>query len=134
MLRAGNIGAQFGSAPIHNDSSLLYQGPPEPRQRGDTRRGLFMNAYRKVYQALDAALASGERAVAPGTEAAVQAAIAELRAEGGPREAMERLQEISVDLARLNGALRDGDEREWMVQRARLAAVKEEWLKSAPVH
>ena len=49
-----------------------------------------MNAYRKVYQALDAALASGERAVAPGTEAAVQAAIAELRAEGGPREAMER--------------------------------------------
>ena len=93
-----------------------------------------MNAYRKVYQALDAALASGERAVAPGTEAAVQAAIAELRAEGGPREAMERLQEISVDLARLNGALRDGDEREWMVQRARLAAVKEEWLTSAPLH
>lgn len=93
-----------------------------------------MNAYRKVYQALDVALASGERAVAPGTEAAVQAAIAELRAEGGPREAMERLQEISVDLARLNGALRDGDEREWMVQRARLAAVKEEWLKSAPLN
>ena len=93
-----------------------------------------MNAYRKVYQALDAALASGERAVAPGTEAAVQAAIAELRAKGGPRDAMARLQEISVDLARLNGALREGDDQECMMQRARLAAVKDEWLKEAPLH
>lgn len=92
-----------------------------------------MNAYRRVYQALDAALASGGRAVAPGTEAAVQSAIAELRAQGGPREAVERLQEISVDLARLNGALRDGDDRQCMMQRARLAAVKDEWLREAPI-
>ena len=93
-----------------------------------------MNAYTKVYQALDAALASSERAVAPGTEAAVQAAIAEIRAQGGPREAVAKLQEISVDLARLNGALRDGDDRECMTQRARLAAIKEEWLRSVPVN
>jgi hypothetical protein len=93
-----------------------------------------MNAYRKVYQALDAALASGERAVAPGTEAAVQAAIAELRAAGDARDALAKLQEISVDLVRLNGALREGDEEECMTQRARLAAVKDEWLKSAPLN
>nr|WP_295374061.1 hypothetical protein [uncultured Sphingosinicella sp.] len=93
-----------------------------------------MNAYRKVYQALDSALASGERAVAPGTEAAVQAAIAELRAKGGPREAVAKLQEISVDLARLNGALRGGDSEECMLQRARLAEIKDEWLRESPLH
>ena len=93
-----------------------------------------MNAYTKVYQALDAALACGERAVAPGTEAAVQAAIAELRARGGDRDAVAKLQEISVDLARLNGALREGDDHECMTQRARLAAIKDEWLKTAPVN
>lgn len=93
-----------------------------------------MNAYRKVYQALDAALASGERAVAPGTEAAVQSAINELRARGGPPEAVAKLQAISVDLARLNGALRGGDTEECLTQRARLAATKDEWLKEAPLH
>ena len=118
---------------IHNGSSLLYHSRLEPRLRHDAKRHR-MNAYRKVYQALDAALASGERAVAPGTEAAVQAAIAELRARGGPPEAMARLQEISVDLARLNGALREGDDHECMTQRARLAAVKDEWLRQAPLN
>jgi len=93
-----------------------------------------MNAYTKVYQALDAALASGGRAVAPGTEAAVQAAIAELRAKGGPREAVARLQEISVDLARLTGALRGGDTEQCMLQRARLAEIKDSWLREAPLH
>ena len=93
-----------------------------------------MNAYTKVYQALDAALAGGGRAVAPGTEAAVQAAIAEFRAQGGSQDAVAKLQEISVDLARLNGALREGDDRECMIQRARIAAIKEEWLRSAPVN
>jgi hypothetical protein len=96
--------------------------------------GQKMNAYTKVYQALDTALASGERAVAPGTEAAVQSAIAELRARGGPREAVAKLQEISVDLARLNGALRGGDEEECLVQRARLAQIKDSWLREAPLH
>lgn len=96
--------------------------------------GHQMNAYKKVYQALDTALASGERAVAPGTEAAVQAAIAELRARGGPREVVAKLQEISVDLARLNGALRGGDSEECMLQRARLAEIKENWLREAPLH
>jgi hypothetical protein len=93
-----------------------------------------MNAYRKVYEALDAALANSERAVAPGTEAAVQAAIAELRAQRGPADAVARLQAISVDLARLNGALRGGDRDECAARRARLATVKEEWLLSAPFH
>lgn len=93
-----------------------------------------MNAYRRVYQALDHALANSERAVAPGTEAAVQAAIAELRAQNGPAEAVARLQEISVDLARLNGALRIGDPTECRAQRARLEAVKDEWLRHAPLH
>lgn len=96
--------------------------------------GHQMNAYKKVYQALDTALASGERAVAPGTEAAVQAAIAELRARGGPREVVAKLQEISVDLARLNGALRGGDSEECMLQRARLAEIKDNWLREAPLH
>ena len=93
-----------------------------------------MNTYVRVYQALDLALANSERAVAPGTEAAVQAAIAELRAQNGPADAVARLQEISVDLARLNGALRVGDPGECRAQRARLAAIKDEWLRSAPLH
>jgi hypothetical protein len=61
--------------------------------------------YARVYQALDAALASGERAVAPGTEAAVQSALYELRAGGGPAEAVSTLQGISVDLTQLFSAL-----------------------------
>lgn len=93
-----------------------------------------MNAYQKVYEALDAALANSDRAVAPGTEAAVQAAIAELRAQNGPADAVARLQAISVDLARLNGALRGGDPSACMEQRARLAAIKDDWLRSAPLH
>jgi hypothetical protein len=93
-----------------------------------------MNAYRRVYQALDTALANSERAVAPGTEAAVQAAIAELRAHNGPAEAVAKLQEISVDLVRLNRALRVGDGAECRAQRARLEAIKDEWLRSAPLH
>lgn len=90
-------------------------------------------AYARVYQALDVALASGERAVAPGTEAAVQAAIAELRASNGPAEAVARLEAISVDLTRLRSALRAGDDAEYQSQRARLSAITEEWLRNAPL-
>ena len=93
-----------------------------------------MNAYKRVYQALDAALSNSERAVAPGTEAAVQAAIAELRAQNGPVEVVAKLQELSVDLVRLNRALRVGDGAECQAQRARLQMIKDEWLRSAPLH
>lgn len=93
-----------------------------------------MNAYVRVYQALDVALTNSERAVAPGTEAAVQAAIAELRAQNGPADAVARLEELSVDLARLNGALRIGDPVECLVHRQRLAAIKDEWLRVAPLN
>jgi len=93
-----------------------------------------MNAYQRVYQALDAALTNSERAVAPGTEAAVQAAIAELRASNGSPDAVARLQAISVDLARLNGALRIGDGAACQAQRARLAAIKDEWLRITALH
>ena len=90
--------------------------------------------YARVYQALDAALATGDRAVAPGTEAAVQAALYELRAGGGPAEAVSALQTISVDLTQLFSALRRGDAPEYHARRARLAAIKEEWLRLAPLH
>ncbi|HEX8401429.1 MAG TPA: hypothetical protein VF628_06950 [Allosphingosinicella sp.] len=90
--------------------------------------------YARVYQALDLALASGDRAVAPGTEAAVQAALYEIRNTGGPDAAVCALQTISVDLALLFTALRRGDAPEYHARRARLAAVKEEWLRLAPLH
>jgi len=90
--------------------------------------------YARVYQALDAALASGERAVAPGTEAAVQSALYELRAGGGPAEAVSTLQGISVDLTQLFSALRRGDSSEYRARRERLAVIKEEWLRLAPLH
>jgi hypothetical protein len=93
-----------------------------------------MDAYKRVYEALDVALASGERAVAPGTEATVQTALAELRAHNGPAEAVARLEAISVDLALLNSALRTGNPDECLVRRARLTAIKDEWLRSAPLH
>jgi uncharacterized protein (UPF0264 family) len=93
-----------------------------------------MDAYSRVYQALDLALASSERAVAPGTEAAVQAAIAEMRAQNGPPEVVATLQEISVDLVRLNCALHAGDRQECQIRRARLEAIKNEWLRRAPLH
>lgn len=93
-----------------------------------------MNAYVRVYQALDLALSNSERAVAPGTEAAVQAALAELRAQDGATDAIETLQQLSVDLARLNGALRVGDSAECRAQRARLAEIKDEWLRVAPLN
>jgi hypothetical protein len=90
--------------------------------------------YARVYQALDLALASGDRAVAPGTEAAVQSALYEIRNVGGPAEAVSTLQTISVDLALLFTALRRGDAPEYHARRARLAAIKEEWLRLAPLH
>jgi hypothetical protein len=90
--------------------------------------------YARVYQVLDVALASGERAVAPGTEAAVQSALYELRAGGGSAEALSTLQSISVDLTQLFSALRRGDTYEYSARRARLAAIKEEWLRLARLH
>lgn len=93
-----------------------------------------MDAYRRVYQALDSALTNSERAVAPGTEAAVQAAIAEIRAQNGPPEALATLQEISVDLVRLNCALHGGDSEECRVRRERLESIKNEWLRNVPLH
>jgi hypothetical protein len=90
--------------------------------------------YARVYHALDAALAASDRAVAPGTEAAVQSALYELRAGGGPAEALSALQSISVDLTQLVSALRRGDAHEYHARRARLAAIKEEWLRLAPMH
>ncbi len=90
--------------------------------------------YARVYLALNAALANGDRAVAPGTEATVQAALYELRAGGGPAEAVSTLQTISVDLTQLVCALRRGDTGEYRARRARLAAIKEEWLRLAPMH
>lgn len=47
--------------------------------------------YARVYEALDTALATGDRAVAPGTEATVQAALYEIRNGGGPAEAVAAL-------------------------------------------
>jgi hypothetical protein len=90
--------------------------------------------YARVYEALDTALATGDRAVAPGTEAAVQAALYEIRSGGGPAEAVAALQSISVDLALLFTALRRGDASEYHARRERLAAIKEEWLRLAPMH
>ncbi len=90
--------------------------------------------YARVYQALDSALATGERAVAPGTEAAVQSALYEIRRSGGSAEAVCALQRISVDLTQLFSALRRGDQGEYSARRARLAAIKEEWLRLAPLH
>jgi hypothetical protein len=90
--------------------------------------------YARVYQALDAALATGDRAVAPGTEATVQAALHEIRARGGPAEAVSALQTISVDLVQLVSALRRGDVSEYHARRARLAAIKDEWLRFATLH
>lgn len=89
--------------------------------------------YHRVYQALDAALHNSDRALAPGTEAAVQAALHEIRSGGGPAEAVAALQSISVDLARLVGALRRNDAEDLLAQRARIAAVKEDWLRLAPL-
>jgi hypothetical protein len=126
LLRVGNRGGLFGSPPISNRSALDYNRRIEARPN--------MDAYRRVYQALDLALATSERAVAPGTEAAVQAAIAELRAQNGPPEAVATLQEISVDLVRLNRALHAGDRQECQIRRARLEAVKNQWMLSAPLH
>jgi hypothetical protein len=90
--------------------------------------------YARVYHALDTALATGDRAVAPGTEAAVQAALYEIRRGGGSAEAVSALQTISVDLALLFTALRRGDAPEYHARRARLAAIKEEWLRLARLH
>jgi hypothetical protein len=90
--------------------------------------------YARVYQALDLALAASDRAVAPGTEAAVQSALYEIRRHGGPAEAVSALQTISVDLTLLFTALRRGDAPEYQTRRARLAAIKEEWLRLAPLH
>jgi hypothetical protein len=90
--------------------------------------------YARVYEALDSALATGDRAMAPGTEAAVQAALYEIRSGGGPAEAVAALQTISVDLALLFTALRRGDTCEYQSRRQRLAAIKEEWLRLAPLH
>lgn len=90
--------------------------------------------YARVYHALDTALAKADRAMAPGTEAAIQAALYEIRERGGPAEAVSALQTISVDLALLFTALRRGDTSEYQSRRERLAATKEDWLRLAPLH
>jgi hypothetical protein len=58
----------------------------------------------------------------------------EIRNHGGSAEAVSALQTISVDLTLLFTALRRGDVPEYHARRARLAAIKEEWLRLAPLH
>lgn len=100
----------------------------------ETQEIVACGAYAGVYQALDGALASGGRNLAPGADGAIQAALHQLRCAGRDHEALARLEQISLGLCRLQQSLRDGRAADCAAERAWLAELLKQWLETTPMH
>lgn len=88
--------------------------------------------YARVYEALDASIAM--QTCLPRSEATVQRALGQFRAEAADLEAIEQLQAISVRLQSLKIAAMSGDAPGRVTARNALSAAAGQWLERLPIH
>jgi hypothetical protein len=88
--------------------------------------------YSRVYAALDATVAS--QTCLASSEALIQRALSEFRAQRSDPEAVQQLTDISVELQTLRAAAMRGDSRSRVLAREQLSALAERWIARLPIH
>jgi hypothetical protein len=81
-----------------------------------------------VYQVLDEVL--GAQSVPAGARGAIFAVVDELRATSGEPESVRRAERISIEIHKLEWALRQGDTSGAQAAREQLKALSSEWINT----
>jgi hypothetical protein len=88
--------------------------------------------YSRVYAALDATVAS--QTCLASSEAMIQRALSEFRAQRSDPEALQQLGDISVELQSLRAAAMRGDCARRVLARKQLSAMAGRWIERLPIH